>query len=310
MRWLWRYARRHRAVRGVDAAADAQVLRRHFTPAAWRLICRSGKAAFLPILRHRGLGWTDLVRYAEQLASTGWTVPPGWQVLSFLLQQEYAYFNRPASIPDDEEDYTLMWICQREAVSCMASMALVTNWSDQTGFVIQRHHAWAALLRRARQWKTEQAVMARHAASPPWHFFCDRLDWRGLEIVPLRTAIDLWEEGIAMHSCLYKLRYLCTRTAKASRFFSVRRHGKRLATLELTHREPHRDCLGMTRVTGVWQLLDCRLAFNRLPDAALIDSLQAFAWQYTVWSCRPSRQPPKATAALSRPVNPPTRRYA
>ena len=302
MDWLRRYARHHRVLDTADAVHEDHAVRGCFSTRAWRLICRSGKAPFLPILRHPDLEWTDLVRYAEHLAGKGWQRAPDGRLLAYLLLESYRYFDRTPSIPLGDDDDALMWVCQRDGVPSLTELALVNHWSDQTRTDITRQHRWPALVRRARQWREAVTVRTRHASSTPWHFYCDRVDWRGLQLVPLRTPADLWQEGVAMHSCLYNLRFLCTRTVEASRFFSVCRQGRHIATLELRHHAPSLDGRGMERVMGRWALLDCRHAFNRLPDPDLVHSLQAFAWQYTVWSHRPRRQ---AGAPLPMPTQSP-----
>lgn len=290
MRWLLRYAYHHGVPLDPSLPVE-QALKLQFQPTAWRLICRSGQAPFLPILRHPGLGFKDLQTYTAHLIERNWTRAPDARLLALLLDQNYLYFNQSTNVLITEQEYTLLWVCQRAPHVTKADLALVNNWADQQGVAIRRHHSWSQLLQRAKAWQQECRVNARHASARSWHFYCDSIAWRGFEITPLTTPLDLWDEGKAMHSCLYKLRRLC-RLDSGSRYFSVQRQGKRVATLELKHEDPQQDFTGMDRVTGRWALLDCRLSYNRLPDEALIRTLQAFAWQYTVWSHRPSRACP------------------
>lgn len=297
MKWLLRYAS-HECVELDPTMPVDLALRSQFSPAAWRLICRSGKAPFLPILRHQRLGFRDLQLYAEQLVEHSWTQAPPAYLLSWMLREYHLYYNRCTRVPDSARDYHLMWVCQRAGRVGKADFSLVNNWADQVDLDISRRHQWPNLLARARQWQRHEQLLAAEASAKRWHFYCGSVDWRGLQIIPLTTPLALWEEGQAMHSCLYKLRWLC-KPDSGSRYFRVLRHGKRLVTLELKHREPQKDFTGMDRVTGRWELLDCRLSFNRLPEAELIRQLKAFAWQYTVWSHRPSRACPRPPVALS-----------
>lgn len=107
--------------------------------------------------------------------------------------------------------------------------------------------------------------------------------------MPLTNEIDLWDEGQAMSSCLYKLRYLCKEASVPSRFFSIRKNGRRYATLELVCDLPAKGMRGPDRLYGRWRLQDCRLSHNRIPSEALVKMLIDFGWQYNLLSQRPGR---------------------
>jgi len=78
----------------------------------------------------------------------------------------------------------------------------------------------------------------------------------------------------------------------------VSQGGKAVATLELVWRAPEPDFTGMDRVWGRWDLQDLRRPYNRLPEPALLQSMQAFAAQYNTWSKRTGRQPAGYIVAL------------
>ena len=169
------------------------------------------------------------------------------------------------------------------------------------------------MLRRADQWHLRQQVAVEHARSratrvgapAAWEFACGRVAWQGYEIVPLVNSIDLWDEGQAMSSCLYKLRRLCQAASAPSRFFSVRRNGRRHATLELVENMPDAGLdtpagtAGTEKMGARWYLQDCRLSHNRLPPEALLELLTGFAMNYSKHSSQSCPSPlGKAQAKL------------
>lgn len=305
MNWLLRYARHC----GISLAPDVpqdQALRSyvcdHASPAAWRLLCRSSRQDFLPILRHRRLGFGELLLYVRRLADQGWRVAPPARLLAHGITQSYPFFTSQPNAPLDERDLNLLWVAAREEAVSLAELALVDNWSDQCHVHIVKQHRWANLVRRARQWQSELQALLRHSHERGWHFFCGPLAWRGHELIPLRNSGDLWLEGVAMSSCLYKLRRECLRDG-GSRFFSVRRYGRRVATLELFLERPTPAMKGADALFGRWVLQDLRQSYNRLPDALLVESLKVFAWQYTLWSRRPSRARPASPVVTRGSLN-------
>lgn len=292
MDWLLRYALYCGAELDPHISQD-QALRLHFSVAAWRLICRSERQSFLPILRHRSLNFSDLAEYAQTLVDRGWKIAPPGPLLAFFIDQSYLYFNRAVSAPTTDAEFNFLWVAGREPEIARGDLALVHNWADLTQAEIERHHRWRALVRKARAWKAAQSISIRHQDGPQWHFFCHSLSWRGYELVPLRNPRDLWDEGLAMSNCLYKLRRECVPDG-GSRYFSVRRFGRRVATLELMYHSSDKQMSGQDACFGRWEVLDCRSAYNQIPETALLDSLRVFAWQYTLWSRRPARARPRS----------------
>ena len=149
------------------------------------------------------------------------------------------------------------------------------------------------VLRRADQWHRRQQVAVEQArgrstsagAPAGWKFACGPVAWHGYEIIPLVNGIDLWDERQAMSSCLYKLRGLCQAASAPSRFFSVRRNGRRHATLELGRNLPNPGSPGLEKVGERWRLQDCRLSHNRLPPEDLVRLLTDFARHYSDRAC-------------------------
>lgn len=288
LNWLVRYAKHCGVLMDQDEPAES-FLRKKFTPAAWRVLCRSPKECFVPILRNRELTFESLVLYCTRLVENGFKQAFQGVVLGYFINQHRLYCSTRCQIPDGT-DFELMRIAGREARVTFAQLALVENWVIQTHHVLSRNNRWASLLRKAAQFRAKERVTIAAKKSPDWHFFCAGMNWQGYRIEPLTNVEDLWVEGLCMGSCVYRLRHEC-RAMKPSRFFSVRRFGKRLATLELVWQPPHPSFKGMDRVWGRWTLQDLRLSFNRLPYQQLMSSMVHFASHYNFLAKRLGRHP-------------------
>ncbi len=298
LQWLLRYAR-HGQVELDAGQSEANALKSCFSAAAWRLLCRSERACFVPILRNRQLSFDSLMHYAQTLVDYGFQVAPDPALLDYLIVSSYYYFDRVPKVPDGKDEMTLLHLATRQgAVSCK-DFQRVHEWIVPGRGAVTTRMSWPAVLRRANHWHIREQLVVDHAkatengleAKNGWHFACGDLPWRGYDIKPLTNDIDLWDEGQAMSSCLYRLRQLCGPRETPSRYFSVRKNGHRYATLELVRDEPAAGMAGPDRIYGRWRLQDCRLSHNRLPSEDLVKKLTDFGWHYNVLSQRPSRLP-------------------
>jgi len=291
--WLVRYAR-HCGLPLGNPGAEIKTLRDAFGAPAWRILCRSPRSAFLPILRNRELSIHSLIKYCQHLAERSFVQAPQAILLSFFINQRRHFHDRPCRVPESD-DYDLIRIANRESCLRVRDIAIVANWAHQTGAWIRTAHTWSTLVLRARQYFERQRVELESQALEPWHFFCSIVSWRGLTITPITSPLDLWQEGQRHGTCLFKLRHDYT-ALKPSRFFAICRGPKALATLELAWRPPEQGDRGMDWVWGHWFLQDLRLSFNRLADESLLEDMTAFAKQYNIWAKRPGRQVPEVQA--------------
>lgn len=307
LHWLSRYAR-HVHLRPDISLPDANAIKSCFSAAAWRLLCRSDRSSFIPILRNRQLRYDSLVHYTQTLVDNGFQVAPSPELLDYFIQASYYFFDRMPSVPDSKEEMTLLRLATRHAAVSRKELQRVDSWLGAGRGTVSTRMSWCSVLRRANDWHRRQQLVVDHArdsgnsAEPArtWHFACGPLAWRGYSIMPLANEIDLWDEAQAMSSCLYKLRYLCKKTSVPSRFFSVRKNGRRYATLELVCDLPDEGMRGPDRLYGRWRLQDCRLSHNRLPSEALVKALIDFGSHYNLLSQRPGRAP--KTARPSRAI--------
>ena len=292
--WLLRYARRCQVKLDFNEP-PAHAIKRQFTPAAWRLLCRTSRDSFIPILRNRCLAFDSLVHYAQRLVENGFQTAPNPELLGYFIQSSYLFFDRMPGVPHEADEMILLCLATRCGSVSRAQLRRVHEWLNWSQGAVNTRMAWSAVLRRADEWHRRQQVAVEHArgratgagAPPNWTFACGLVGWQGYEIVPLVNSIDLWDEGQAMSNCLYKLRGLCQATSAPSRFFSVRRNGRRHATLELVENMPDAGLdtpagtAGPEKLGARWCLQDCRLSHNRLPPEGLITLLDGFARHYS-----------------------------
>jgi hypothetical protein len=297
LHWLSRYAR-HCRVRLDASLPEATALRRFFTPSAWRILCRSDRESFIPILRHRQLCFNSLVHYTQTLAENGFQVAPSPALLDYFIRASYLYFDRTPRVPADEDELTLLRLATRHGPVSPRQLRRVHEWLGWGRGVVSTGMSWRCLLRRANDAYQRQQLEVRltqecekSGRPTDWHFACGTLAWRGYEITPLLNDIGLWDEGKGMSSCLYKLRHLCLKEEVPSRFFSVKKNERRYATLELVRDLPDRSMKGLDRLYGRWRLQDCRRSHNRLPSEELVTALGDFGWHYNILSQRPGRAP-------------------
>lgn len=257
LQWLLRYAK-HSQCQCLDDGFNS--IRFMFSRPAWRLLCRSSRRDFLPLLRNQDLLFDDLVEYCERLVIFGFQSAPAPKLLSFLLAQLRLYFDRPCRIPE-EQDYLLMRIAAREPVVNLRDMAKIVNWVAETRPEVRTCHRWSGLRKRAQ--RHHQLQRARHWwGERQWAFHLPSAVIDDFEFVALRTPADLWEEGDAMGSCVFQLRSCCDATYP-SRFFSIRKASKRVGTLELALLSTD------DRKRASWLMQDLRRSYNRLPSAQL-----------------------------------------
>jgi hypothetical protein len=288
LRWLVRYVEHCGFFVGDDETMLTS-LRGAMGGGGWRILCRTPKERFLPILRNRELSIHSLITYCQRLSEDNFVRAPRAALLDFFVTQRRSFFNLPCRIPQDD-DYLLMRIADRELKVKTADIALVSNWVYQENVILHMRNKWTTLVDRAKRFRELQHVELTTRSAKPWYFFCHGMDWRGYQIEPIRNSAELWLEGMTHGTCLYKLRHECN-ALLPSRFFSVRRDGKRYATLELSWHPPRGDFIGMDRELGRWEIRDLRLSYNKLPYKHLREAMEGFAWMYSFWAKRPGRMP-------------------
>lgn len=290
MRWLLRYAHHCRVQLDVSQL-EANALRGQFTNAAWRLLCRSNRDCFLPILRNLKLDFDSLVQYAQTLVQNGFQVAPSQQLLAHLIQSSYYFFDQKPGVPSSSNEITLLRLAKRHGTVERTDFMRVHEWQSFAGGTVTLHMTWASVLRRALDWRQRQLLLVNRAKTgcgdytpANWYFACEPIVWQGYEIVPLVNEVDLWDEAQSMASCLYQLRRLCKQVTSPSRFFSIRKSGRRHATLELVCNLLHGPKNELRQRTMRWRLQDCRLSHNRLPSEAMVQTLTGFAAHYNTLS--------------------------
>jgi hypothetical protein len=268
MEWLLRYA----LYCGVPISRynnPGAALRERIGSPAWRLISRSGRDAFLPILRNRRFGFYALRAYADRLVEMGFQVAPAAHLVQHIIDLSYLYQDEPPDAPVAKRDLTLMRLAESAGKVSRREFALVHEWMIRTRPRIDARRSWRRLVLEAAAWRKKVEVDLSHAQDKPWDFVIDQIDIGDYRFVALKTPRDLWVEGVAMGHCLYALRCHCS-SIRPSRFFSVRNGSAMVGTAEL---QPQQQGNG-------WFLRDVRRSFNRLPEPALLLAAQEMASAY------------------------------
>ncbi len=211
------------------------------------------------------------------MADRSFVQVPQAVLLHYFVSQRRLYFP-PCRIPEDE-DYELIRVANRHPNLCLRDITLVAQWKSQARILISPKSRWHKLLERARDHQAQKRAELDSQTQQPWHFFCGPTQWRVYEVTPITDHLRLWGEGSLLGNCLYKLAFECT-ALEPSRFSSLQKAGKGIATLDLSWRIPQAGDQWMGRTLGRWELQDLRLAYNRTPDEELVETMRAFAWMY------------------------------
>lgn len=151
MRWLLRYAH-HCRVQLDLRQPEANAIRGQFTKAAWRLLCRSNRDCFLPILRNRKLNFDSLVCYALALVQNGFQEAPSQELLAHLIQSSYYFFDQKPGVPTSSNEITLLRLAKRHGTVGRMDFMRVHDWQSFAGGTVTPHMTWASVLRRADAW--------------------------------------------------------------------------------------------------------------------------------------------------------------
>lgn len=274
--WLTRFAR-YKGIGALEGPRPELSLKPLFSQAGWRVVCRSPRTAFCPILRNPLLGFADLIRYVQVLADHGFRVAPPGKVLGVFVAPSSLSLDELPEVPTTPEDMAVLRLASQKGRIRRNQLHGIRQWL-QAGHKIAPRMNLDAVFRRVSIWQAQQrARLLAQACTASWPFACDSTPWFGLEIVPMSTALDLWEDGQAMSTCLYSLRAECD-SDTATRFFSVRKGGRRHATLELIWSYQPTAC----NPGGTYRIRDCRLSANRLPSLELVNLLTLFAAHYSL----------------------------
>lgn len=266
--------------------AGAHELKRLIGAAAWRLICRSSPRDVIAVIHDGAVGLDQVFEFFWALVDRGWQALPTAHLVGAHLAASRRVFVSEPKLPHEPGDLALLRLADRGNATATEYITAL-RWAALAGVHVTDAHQWASINRRAAAW--HRSGQGHQRDRDPWHFFCRDVEWRGYQLVPLTSAIELWEEGDAMSHCIYDLRRLCD-APWPSRFFSLRRAGRRVGTVELTLAPPEAGMRGLNRTRGRWVLMDFRLSANRIPGRSLAIDMLEFGNQYDEWSMRPARR--------------------
>ncbi len=231
MRWLLRYARPCGVVLD-HPMGEAHALRAKFEPAGWRMMCRWGRAPFLPVLRNTWFGFADLQQYIAVVVSTRWMVPPPPHLVQHVIDQSYPYRDEPPDVPTGERDLQLLRFAARSSNVSRKSFAQVLEWVVREKPNIEHRRSWTRMVNQGTRVESVRVLELANVYFEPWHCAITMIHIDGYRCVALETPWELWEEGVAMFHCVYALRRF-SEARRPSRFFSLRKGASRIATAEI-----------------------------------------------------------------------------
>ena len=121
----------------------------------------------------------------------------------------------------------------------------------------QRRADWSWFLKRSQEWheeqnrirderwrdrlaarQEEQKIQRGKLEKTVWDSLVEESEIDGLQVVPLTSGIDLLYEGREMHNCVDRDYFMSDCSSNSIRLFSIRKEGKRLATLQIVRQKP------------------------------------------------------------------------
>lgn len=146
---------------------------------------------------------------------------------------------------------------------------------------------WRSLRRRSEAWHRSLLIRVDQARDVRWPALLPRLRLGEIEAIELDCGYLLAEEGLEQRHCIASYVNACS--SGASRVFSLRRQGRRMATMELQRSHD-----------GAWALVQIRgKANSRVTDQALLRAADDVAQHYTERSrMRFDAEPMQGHAAL------------
>lgn len=221
----------------------------NFPPRVWRMLVKSGPRLLQPLTRYYrddpGEATIEHLRLVAVLDLR--EVPPTW-VVNALLGIWGDIANRWPSYFSDVLAGAATWrhlikllMGQQPTAAVLTEFDLVQRWLKRNDAVngLTRHQragGWPYLVRKASAWAEEHA-REQMARDESWPVPFDKAQRGDLEITPLRSAFELWQEALAMRHCVdrYVERCMSGRCLIAS----VQSGGKRIATVQFETEDRH-----------------------------------------------------------------------
>lgn len=225
------------------------------SPRTWRYLCNAGYRVLKPLAEFYG---GDVDRAAvEHLALLDLigvsTCSPRWLVRTLLAGWGDAG-NRWASYANDVAKHQKLWAHLARTLTRMGpdqieldKLDLVRRWIFDLPEGVapdsqQRAAGWPWLLRHANDWAEVQRRRAETQKS--WSTWTETVAVGRWTLRPLNSALDLWEEALAMRHCAETFVERCQSGDHV--MFSVTEGSRRVGTALMT-RTVHGWCLGQVK---------------------------------------------------------------
>lgn len=137
-------------------------------------------------------------------------------------------------------------LCPEQEANLVHEAQLVSDFLQARLTPLPRTRlTWQALCRRSRDW--QRAAWSRIAPDQDvhWNALLPTYDAGSYEAVELNTGAGLMEEGLEQRHCVGQYSNACA--SGSCRIFSLRLHGRRVATIELRREAGGNWCMGQVR---------------------------------------------------------------
>jgi hypothetical protein len=279
----------------------------------WKLLCRHGRRLWVGAIGTRR--WDEapictVIVIANALAAGGASIPAPLGIIATFLDAD--------GLVAEGEELTRMlpfrllarataaWQergAKRERARFVAhELPSVVDWwhsVDMTDAAVPPRVRWSWYARAAAQWWAREAKV-RRKGQMEWAEALAPANVDGYQIMQLCDALALWEEGVAMRSCLACESYLKTARQPTTAILSVREPGRHrpAATVRagyLSLGEPP-DAYG-----GRWYISEIRGPMNRAVDPAVQAAVERYLQNATVASLQEYPDPEvKETSVTAR----------
>lgn len=259
--------------------ARTRLLAAGMTVQAWRFLMRQDAAVLRFLLQYfppspRVLG--DFARFVNLIASALQSEPLQLPRAHAALRGVERILDRTRGRPSpvrEENARIFLRALMRARLSAQELANLAHDAQDVSDFVyvhptVLKGATWRSLCRRSDAWHRALLITVDPSKDVRWLALLPRLDIGPYTAVELDSGHLLAEEGLEQRHCVGS--YVPACSSGASRIFSLRRSGRRVATIELQRNH-----------AGEWTLVQIRGKANAVVrDADVLAAGQAVAQAY------------------------------
>lgn len=261
-----------------QAVPPAQALRAHLmsadlTPRTWRLVLKAGPRLLLPVRDfYKGEARTAMLDYLRILEALGLDREPSsaliWGILNRFANPGWRFERHIGQIRHVADQFghaARTFIRLASPAAREQDLAAVLEWMERAKPKLdksQRRAGWPWLLKNAEAWLSRQRLVLE-SKGDRWQLPFAKMTIGTCVLQPIDSATGLWDEGRAMHHCVFDYANSCAKGAAL--IVSARSdadHSRRLATALFAFDGSR------------WRCEQVRGPLNRDPDQRAVEALR------------------------------------